>query len=129
MTNSKNWPNPERPGVPMFPERDGWHWLSVGDAAPIPVEWLADHAPVAFDDWGWALGDYDDDLQSPEKAAKSMRYHGPCLTSMQIAELLAGERERCAKLLEDTYEKTGKDFEYLGCLSCANEIRNLGASP
>ncbi len=26
MTDN-NWPDPARPGVPMNPERDGWHWL------------------------------------------------------------------------------------------------------
>lgn len=57
-----------------------------------------------------------------------MKDEGKFYTPTQIAELLAGERERCAKLLEDTYEKTGKDFEYLGCLSCADNIRNIGAA-
>lgn len=116
----------------MFPERDGWHWLSLEGASPIPVEWNADHAPVAFDDWGWALGDYDDDLHSPEKAAKSMCYHGPCLTPTQIAEMLAAERERCAKVCE---ERRLPDFSMPeqwynnGCDHCSNAIRNLGAAP
>jgi hypothetical protein len=26
MTDN-NWPDPARPGVPLNPERDGWHWL------------------------------------------------------------------------------------------------------
>lgn len=24
------WPDPARPGVPLNPERDGWHWIGTG---------------------------------------------------------------------------------------------------
>lgn len=127
---TQNWPDPKRPGVPMFPERDGWHWLSIGDASPIPIEWNADQSPVAFDDWGWALGDCDDDLHSPEKAAKSMRYHGPVLTPTQINEMLAAERQWCADAcramsFDNHYTKTQRD----ALEEAENAIRNLGAAP
>lgn len=123
MTNSTNWPNPERPGIPLFPENNGKHILIDKESGnELSAEWNS-----ADEEWllpnGWL---------SAKNAAKNYAY-AECvsveLTPTQIAELLAGERERCAKLLEDAYEKTGKDFEYLGCLSCANEIRNLGAAP
>ena len=30
MSDTNNgWPNKDRPGVPLNPERDGWHWLSA----------------------------------------------------------------------------------------------------
>jgi hypothetical protein len=28
MSETNGWPDPARPGVPLNPERDGWHWLA-----------------------------------------------------------------------------------------------------
>ncbi|MCG0998152.1 hypothetical protein [Acetobacter persici] len=124
MTNA-NWPNPERPGVPMFPEQDGKHVIDVdpeGQKNELVYYWIAK-------DQVWVEYEY----QGPDDALEGYDligwvYVGPCLTPTQISEMLAGERERCAMLCEDAYEKTGRDFEYLGCLSCAEDIRNLGAA-
>ncbi|MCP1233429.1 hypothetical protein [Acetobacter fabarum] len=116
MTTPTNWPNPERPGVPMFPERSGRH--HVGTHLPF---WYSDIQQ-------WLTMDPIRAWKEPEDFAGD-EYHGPVLTPAQIAEMLAGERERCAKLCEDEYGKSGKDFEYLGCLSCAEAIRNLGDAP
>lgn len=187
MTNPKNWPNPEQPGVPLFPERDGWHWLSNGpNEIPFPVEWSHESYCDHEDEWFWDMGEEREDAHemrtlyyrgpcpfpsaanetgcvalnnittlteqarkniavasSARKMAKAIfpilaeidkeviaaRNTSPVLTSTQMAEMLAGERERCAKLCEDEYAKSGKDFEYLGCLSCAEAIRNLGSAP
>lgn len=118
MTNPTNWPNPEQPSVPMFPERDGWHFLA---GVLYPDFWMMDLWNAGTKSWG-------NGSMLPDLAATRCVYGGPVRNPTQIAELLAGERERCAKLLEDAYEKTGKDFEYLGCLSCADEIRNPGAA-
>ncbi|GBQ10473.1 hypothetical protein [Acetobacter cerevisiae] len=121
-----NWPNPERPGYPMFPERDGKHVIDVDPEAPkneLVYYWKAKQQIwVEYDHEG-----PDDALEGYDLIGWS--YIGPVLTPTQINEMLAGERERCAKVCEDEYEKSGRDFEYLGCLSCSETIRNLGAAP
>lgn len=116
MSNDINWPNPERPGVPMFPERKAWHMLdrNIWEWCPSRQAW-------------------NDTVLHPSfvkaKAMAWRKYQGIVLTPTQLTELLAGERERCAKLCEDAYEKSGRDFEYLGCNDAASQIRNLGAAP
>lgn len=125
MTTPTNWPNPERPGVPMFPERDMAHVLCTdpeGDGNLV-YYWKAKHQV-------WVEYDHE----GPEDALEGYDligwvYVGPVLTPAQIAEMLAAERERCAKLCEDAYEKSGHDFEYLACNGIAVQIRNLGDAP
>lgn len=34
-----NWPDPERPGIPMFPEQDGLHVIRVSAANFIVRHW------------------------------------------------------------------------------------------
>lgn len=34
-----NWPYPDKPGVPLNPERDGWHWLLTPEQALYPCWW------------------------------------------------------------------------------------------
>ncbi|MCP1243277.1 hypothetical protein [Acetobacter lambici] len=119
MTIPTNWPNPERPGVPMFPDRNGLHAIRT----PLGTEFL-----VKWDSAGARLLNLSGSPVPVERHPK-LSYIGPCLTPAQIAEMLAAERERCAKVCEDEYEKSGKDFEYGGYISCAEEIRNLGDAP
>lgn len=85
MTPTTSWPDPNRPGVPMFPERRGWHILDRNT-------------------WEWCptLQAWNDAVLHPSfvKAINMAwrEYHGPCLTPTQIAEMLAGERERCGNV-------------------------------
>lgn len=75
MTNPTNWPNPERPGVPMFPERDGWHWLSNRpNDAPFPAEWSHEDYCDAETEWFWDMGEEREDAYE----MKELYYHGPC---------------------------------------------------
>ncbi|MCI1796405.1 MAG: hypothetical protein LKI57_09635 [Acetobacter lovaniensis] len=87
MTNPTNWPNPERPGVPMFPERDGAHAIQVPDleGSEIVYYWHQNGG-------GWTEYSYQDaeDFLTHEDM-KGWIYKGPILTPTQIAELLAGE--------------------------------------
>ena len=73
MTTNNNWPG--KPGVPLHPERDGWHWVSllVHDHPQI-MEWFSD-AMVWADDW------------TVEACAKHLRYLGPVLTPDEAAAL------------------------------------------
>lgn len=72
MTATNNgWPG--KPGVPMNPEKDGWHWVSLlGCDHPQIMEWFSD-AMVWADDW------------TVEACAKHLRYLGPCLTPDESA--------------------------------------------
>ena len=120
-----NWPNSERPCVPMFPEQDGAHAIEVAglEITDIVYYWHQDGG-------GWTEYNHQgsEDFLTDEDM-QGWIYKGPILTPTQIAEMLAGERERCAKICEDAYEKSGHDFEYLGCNDAASQIRNLGDAP
>jgi hypothetical protein len=68
--SDNNWPDPARPGVPMNPDRDGWHWVNG-----TPREW------VVFDDGGsWRLAGSD---YRPHEWAHRI-YQGPCLTPTEV---------------------------------------------
>ena len=129
MTNPGNWPNPERPGVPLFSERDGWHWISYC-GTPRPLFWSA-----KSNTWFSSSGT----RSRRENTNAHWIYKEPVLTPTQIAELLAGERERCAVIcdgIEDEEWKKWKNHADMmaqgassGAMDCAAAIRNLGAAP
>lgn len=79
MTDTNNgWPG--EPGVPLNPEKDGWHWVNG-----TPREW------VVFDDGGtWRLAGSD---YRPHKWAHRI-YQGPCLTPDEAAAL---QKKGCAR--------------------------------
>jgi hypothetical protein len=73
MTDPNGWPDASKPGVPMNPERDGWHWLrSPRDFVrpclwnPIGKTWLERGSVESMNNAGW-------------------RYLGPCLTPQEVA--------------------------------------------
>lgn len=75
MTTPTNWPNPERPGVPMFPERDGWHWLSNSPGeAPFPAEWRHEDYCGAETEWFWDMGEEREDAYE----MRGLYYRGLC---------------------------------------------------
>lgn len=116
MSNPTNWPDPERPGVPMFPERDGWHWIDTGLASGMrPLFWQSKSQ-------SWFAS--ADTCANRWKHTDSWKYHGPCLTPAQISEMLVAERERCAKVCDDLAD------DFLPChpSEYAREIRELGAA-
>ncbi|GAN68300.1 hypothetical protein [Acetobacter orleanensis] len=139
MSNSTNWPNPERPGVPLFPEQDGKHVIDVdpeGQKTELVYYWIAKHQV-------WIEYEY----QGPDDALEGYDligwvYVGPCFTPTQISEMLAGERERClaaitehGKRAELCWNGSTSDEEkqyWRGALNtfeaCSDEIRNLGAA-
>jgi hypothetical protein len=89
MTDSTGWPDASKPGVPLNPERDGWHWLWA-DTAEM-AKWSATVQMWSFghDDWHtpWWLG-----------GRLGYAYLGPCHTPAEVAALLAraekAERKR-----------------------------------
>lgn len=137
--NAGNWPDPERPDVPMFPERDGKHVINI-DAESTGLElvyyWKAGHQV-------WVEYEHcseDEALDGNDLMGWS--YVGPCLTPEQIAEMLAAERERCAKICDvagnfaKNEEKSPDSHEIKRCwcgercaaIICADMIRNLGGA-
>lgn len=117
-----NWPNPERPGVPLFADRDGAHVFEYDNDSDLLIVYHWDSKESCWLEF--PTGSRKEWDKRPDLDV--LKYHGPVLTPTQIAEMLAGERDRCAKVCEDAYEKSGRDFEYLGCNDAASQIRNLG---
>ncbi|NSL93877.1 hypothetical protein [Acetobacter syzygii] len=114
--NPTNWPNPERPGVPMFPERSGKHHVSNN-----LLFWYSDIQK-------WVTASPIRGCKEPEDFAGD-EYHGPVLTPAQIAELLAGERARCADecramSFDNAYERNVRE----GLEVAETKIRNLGVA-
>lgn len=89
MTTPTNWPNPERPGVPPNPERDGLYAMRI-DEKFIVRYWSATRQHYSLVP-GWENG------ISPSDASV-LTFCGEILTPMLIAEMLAGERERCSNV-------------------------------
>lgn len=87
MTTPTNWPDPARPGVPMFPEKRGWHMLdrNMWEWCPTQQAWNDEVLHPSF-------------VKAMNMAWR--KYYGPVLSPVQIAEMLAAERERCAKVCD-----------------------------
>lgn len=70
-----NWPDPARPGVPLAPNIDGWHWLVVNRPGWTPrlVQWFA--ADQAWD--GRVVGQ-----------TEGWTYLGPCLPMADVSAIL-----------------------------------------
>ena len=91
MTDTTNgWPG--KPGVPMNPEKDGWHWLMRKNEQFLEVwEWNAGPLGAVAEYGDQSIGAW---LESegggqPEEMAKWYRYLGPCLTHDQATALQA----------------------------------------
>ena len=128
MTTTTNWPDPTRPGVPMFPERDGWH-IVVFMGSEQPMRW---RASTPFPHWLAMSGKMLDVIELGR--TRFSGYIGPCLTPAQIAELLAGERERCvdvcnrlANSQRDIFDCGTEDMKS-AYRNAARKIHNLGAA-
>jgi len=93
--SDNNWPDPARPGVPMNPERDGWHWIKpkispkggiqlIDESASRPMPWNIvsplSHKPA----WNGVM--------EPEHAANAWQYIGPCLTPAEVDARVAQAR-------------------------------------
>ena len=89
MTTNNGWPG--KPGVPLNPEKDGWHWVGLGFSVrkptPCPVLWRPR--------MGWTSP-----LQKrgPDDYIYPEAYLGPCLTPDEVQnlrdDLASAERER-----------------------------------
>lgn len=129
MTDAQGWPDPETPGVPLNPERDGWHWLQHRiESKPVPHVWVAEIE-------AWSSGA----AYSPEGVVElGWRYLGPCLTPAEVTALVVAarreEREACASEADKVASGlivNGKNYEagYAnGALDVARVIRARGGA-
>lgn len=84
MTATNGWPG--KPGVPLNPERDGWHWIQESDLDPECAFWRAQ--PWFDDKQGrWETTGTEDDFAPYE--VSTWRYFGPVLTPDEAAALQA----------------------------------------
>lgn len=87
MTNTdgcpNGWPNADRPGEPLNPERDGWHWTKAPSTGELVArKWNAT--------WQGRLDGWWEGQTNASTVALSMRgwsYAGPCLTPAEAAKM------------------------------------------
>jgi hypothetical protein len=90
-----NWPDPEKPGVPLNPERSGFHWIGGWNGAFFMVEWDSECGLYgSVDSGGSVLG----------PAAQSWTYDGPVLTPAEAATLRA-ENARLREALKNLLDR------------------------
>lgn len=99
LTNQQfKWPG--KPGVPLHPEKDGWHWLlQVNGQYPEVWEWASD--PAEYGAWCESQGD-----GQPKEIAKWFHYLGPVLKPDEAVTALLREAQLKAALREMVYEAT-----------------------
>lgn len=75
--SDNRWPNPERPGEPLNPDVDGWHWC------PEPVFWFARIKAwqTHVEGLGFAW------ISSATAETKGWSYVGPCHTPAEISSM------------------------------------------
>jgi hypothetical protein len=91
------WPDAARPGYPLNPERDGWHWVMMREGVPFRPRacfWDASRP-------GWAV---PGSAKLREDAGPEWRYLAPCHTpaevSAQVEAARREEREACARIFD-----------------------------
>ena len=101
MTANNGWPG--KPGVPMNPERDGWHWVKT-ERGLAPWRWKENPESIMWE-FGWEAGD---GVISPAyfAALGPCTYLGPVLTPDEAAAL----QKRCEEA-ERTAQKRCEEAE------------------
>jgi hypothetical protein len=100
MSDPNGWPFADRPGVPMNPERDGWHWLLANSTKGIVPEAACWRAPRSRYPGMWFFQGNENYLVAEQMTqAHGWRgYLGPCLTPVEVAAL-AAERDALREAL------------------------------
>ena len=86
------WPDPDKPGVPLNPERDGWHWIVGWSDKLFVAEWDSDEKDYVWFDGG----------DAPSGMVENgWTYAGPVLTPAE-ADALRAENARLRETLENS---------------------------
>jgi hypothetical protein len=81
--DNNGWPDAARPGVPLNPERDGWHWLEW-------MDYCGTNPTGIIDQFKWERDGYWD--RTTHRSARywaCWRYLGPCLTPAETEARVA----------------------------------------
>ncbi len=119
VDNVGGWPDPNKPGVPLEPNRQGAHALRDKTGLTHILLWTNP----------WWAGTLTHFSRKPEEAAYVFDYLGPCHTPAEVATLVEAarreEREACLDIYE-TLEPILLDDELAGAGSYyrAIEARN-----
>ena len=111
------WPDPARRGVPLHPEKHGWHIVQEGDLDPEFAFWRA--KPWLEHAFGcWETKGTEDEFEPHE--ISNWRYLGPALTFDKAAALqaravkwagivgtLMAERDQLIGVLQIAIERSG----------------------
>jgi len=92
------WPDPDKPGVPLNPERDGWHWIVGWSDKLFVAEWDSDQKDYVWFDGG------DDPSGMVENG---WTYAGPVPTPAE-ADTLRAENAR----LREALLYYAQDYDY-----------------
>ena len=98
MSDNNGWPG--KPGVPLNPEREGWHWVQepsedVECCLWRPKPWRGENCGF------WQMKSTEDDFEPHE--ISNWRYIAPVLNSAEVdARIAAAHKEWLAELNHDT---------------------------
>ena len=101
--DNNTWPDPARPGVPLNPDQEGWHWVQRVDKGFVPspriILWTDDWTSRQF---SWDAIGYEADER---KLGRDFRYLGPCLTPAEVEARVKQARryalEEAARVAEE----------------------------
>jgi hypothetical protein len=78
--DNNTWPG--KPGVPLNPDQEGWHWVQRVDKGFVPspriILWTDDWTSRQF---SWDAIGYEADER---KLGRDFRYLGPCFTPAEV---------------------------------------------
>ncbi len=106
MTETNGWPG--KPGVPLKPEKEGWHWVHRRGWTKPMVWWPSKNSPIG----GW----WEGGLSKPHEIAE-MTYLGPCLTPDEATALQSrvAELETALQFIKDAPDEERKpNFDNMG---------------
>lgn len=136
MTANNGWRG--KPGVPLNPAKDGWHWLKrISNGWETLAKW--DNDWNGNGDFWWNLPGYSD----PERVARIFCYLGPVLafdeaTALQkrVAELEGALKDAAASVgewgayasqyLQDKWELPGEVARYIAIAEGKNDAALTG---
>lgn len=89
-----NWPNQDKPGVPLNPEQDGWHFIER-DKEVTAIEWISGEW------WTGGLGTYGGSYYDVEDIGHNYTYLGPCLMPSEVAAQVEQARREGAEAMRE----------------------------